>query len=189
MGAFKKNKGVFGVLGVVVFTCTGVYALAQTAPSTPVNATLESSLTGRTRQLSQSRGKIIVAFYEDKEHTSTNEDVKGLLVRLIADNHLETKMELMAIANPEGFTADAVRPLVRAGLKEASKRIGMDILVDWQQQLLKEPFRLSNGASNVFMMDQNGAIVFKQIGRLEGHRRSEMFRKIRQMLRPQVASH
>lgn len=153
------------------------------APGAPVDIELESALTGRATRLSTLRSRVVVLFYEDREHIPQNEDLKGTLQRFIADNHLEPQLMLLPVANADGYAYAPVDAIVRSGLAEGARRMGMDILIDWDRRLHASPFSLRGGASNVVVIDRSGRILFRHVGRVEEAQRTELFRAIRQALR------
>lgn len=152
-------------------------------PSAPVDAELESSLTGHTVRLASLRDRVRVVFYEDKDHIAQNEQLKGTLGRFIADNQLESELALLPIANADGFRFEPAASLVRAGLAEAARRIHLDILIDWNRRLYDEPFSLSSGASCVVVIDRDGRIVFRHVGEVQAAQQTALFRAIRRTLR------
>jgi hypothetical protein len=154
---------------------------AAPAASEPVDAELESSLTGRSTRLSTLRSRVIVLFYEDRAHIPQNEELKGNLERFIADNHLETQLALQPIANADGY--GSVASLVRAGLAEGSRRLGLDILIDWDRRLQAAPFSMQGAASNVVVIDRRGRIVWRHAGLVGPTERTALFRAIRHALR------
>lgn len=151
------------------------------APSEPVDVELESSLTGRPVRLSSMRSRVNVLFYEDREHIPQNEELKGNLQRFIADNRLEQQLAMVPIANADGFASFG--GLVRTGLGEASRRIGLDILIDWDRRMHAAPFSMRPAASNVVVIDRQGRITFRYAGLVGTTERSGLFRAIRQALR------
>lgn len=153
----------------------------EPAPSEPVDVELESSLTGRTVRLSSMRSRVIVLFYEDREHIPQNEELKGNLQRFIADNHLEPQLAMVPIANADGYASFG--GLVRTGLGEAARRIGLDILIDWDRRMYSAPFSMRPAASNVLVLDRQGRITFRHAGLVGTGERTGLFRAIRQALR------
>ena len=148
----------------------------------PVDTELESSLTGRPRRLSELRTRVMVVFYEDREHIPDNEETKGLLGRFIADNHLEQRLAMLPIANADGFHYAPVDSLVRTGLAEGSRRIGLDIWIDWDRRMHAAPISCVGGASNVLVIDRAGVIQWRHAGLLGDAERTELFRAVRRSL-------
>lgn len=151
------------------------------APGEPVDVELESAMTGRPVRLSTMRSRVLVLFYEDREHIPQNEELKGNLQRFIADNHLEAQLAMVPIANADGYASFG--GLVRGGLGEAARRIGLDILIDWDRRMYAAPFSMRPGASNVVVLDRQGRITFRHAGLVGAEERSSMFRAVRQGLR------
>ncbi len=151
--------------------------------SAPVDAELESALTGRQVRVSSLRSKVIVVFYEDREHIAQNEELKGNLERFIADNHLEQQLTMQPMANADGYDYSPVNSLVRSGLAEGARRIHLDILIDWSRTLYAAPFSFVAGASNVAVIDRQGRITFRHAGLVGATERTALFRAIRQGLR------
>lgn len=162
---------------------TGAQVDAGPPPGPPVDAELESSLTGHAVHLSETRTRVMVVFYEDREHIPDNEETKGLLGRFIADNHLETRLAMLPIANADGYHYAPVDSLVRSGLAEGSRRIGMDIWVDWERHMYAAPISCIGGASNVLVLDRAGVIQYRHAGVMAEADRTELFRAVRRSLR------
>lgn len=151
------------------------------APGEPVDVELESALSGRPVRLSSMRSRVLVLFYEDREHIPQNEELKGNLQRFIADNHLEAQLAMVPIANADGYASFG--GLVRGGLGEAARRIGLDILIDWDRRMYAAPFSMRPSASNVVVLDRQGRITFRHAGLVGSEERSSLFRAVRQALR------
>ncbi len=171
-------------LASVVIASATLAQVDAGAPAGPaVDAELESSLTGSTRRLSELRNRVMVVFYEDREHIPQNEETKGLLGRFITDNHLEERLAMLPIANADGFHYAPVDSLVRAGLAEGARRIGLDIWIDWERHMYAAPISCVGGASNVLVLDRAGVIQYRHAGLLAESDRTELFRAIRRSLR------
>ncbi len=173
------------LLLLATLTVAGV-ALAQVDAGPPtgpaVDVELESSLTGDVRRLSSLRARVMVVFYEDREHIPDNEETKGVLGRFIADNHLEERLAMLPIANADGFHYAPVDSLVRSGLAEGSRRIGLDIWIDWDRHMSAAPISCVQGASNVLVVDRAGVIQWRHAGVLADGDRTELFRAVRRSL-------
>jgi hypothetical protein len=172
------------VLALAALCASAAVAQGPTpAPGEAVDFELESSLTGGRSRLSSLRPRVVVLFYEDREHVAQNEELKGNLERFIADNHLEREMVLQPVANGDGYDYAPANGLVRGALGEASRRMGLDILIDWNRALHAAPFHCRSGASNVLVIDRGGRITFRHAGAVGEAERSQLYRAIRGALR------
>jgi hypothetical protein len=174
----------FAFLALAAIASAGLAQVdAGTPAGPPVDAELESSLTGQPIRLSDMRARVMVVFYEDREHIPENEETKGLLGRFIIDNHLEARLAMLPIANADGYHYAPVDSLVRTGLAEGARRIGLDIWIDWDRHMYAAPISCVAGASNVLVIDRAGVIQYRHAGLLGEADRTELFRAVRRSLR------
>jgi hypothetical protein len=181
--AAMRSAFPFFALSFLLLVASATLAQVDAGPAGPaVDAELESSLTGSSVRLSSTRSRVMVVFYEDRAHIPDNEETKGLLGRFIADNHLETRLAMLPIANADGFHYAPVDSLVRSGLAEGARRIGLDIWIDWDRHMYAAPISCVAGASNVLVIDRAGVIQYRHAGVLGEADRTELFRAVRRSL-------
>jgi hypothetical protein len=156
-------------------------ALAQDAPV--VDATLDS-IRGGQRALHDERGhRVVVLFYEDRPHIEDNERLKGNLLQMIRQNHLERRVVAFGVANLGDLGDSVPHDLVRRMIRPLLDRWGVDILLDWDGVLRRAPFSFETNAANVAIIDRGGHIVFHHAGRVDGDQRTAFYRALRAALR------
>ncbi len=171
------------LIGARSFSNAQAPAQALQSPlSEPVDARLESALRGEHVQLASFRYRVNVAFYEDRAHTGDNEALKGELGRFIADNHLEGRLAMLALANASDYNYAPASSLVRTGVRAVAERIGIDILLDFDGTMLRAPIRCQNAASNVLVIDRAGRILFRHSGIVGSSERTQLYRTVRRAL-------
>lgn len=151
-------------------------------PSAPADFELESS-GGTRRTLREARGRVVILFYEDREHTRVNYDFKELLHRFIVDNALTGETRTYAIANVTGVVDGVMRDIARTAISAFASQYGIEILVDWERALQASPFSLGDRAANVALIDRSGRVRWRHSGVLSGTERRAFFRMFRRLLR------
>ncbi|GAB4203296.1 MAG: hypothetical protein OHK0013_17330 [Sandaracinaceae bacterium] len=157
---------------------------APTVPpvlSEPADFSLEET-SGVTRTLTEARGRLVVLFYEDREHTPDNQELKQLLHRFIEDNGLRGRVTTYGIANVAGVDG-VVRDLARAAIRAVASQYGIQILLDWDGALQRAPFSMPASGSTIAVLDREGRLRYRQTGAHIGEQRTAFFRVLRQLLR------
>ena len=166
---------------VVLCSFIALAAHAQEAAATPVEATLES-MHGGHRTLSAERGhRLVVLFYEDRDHVEDNSAFKGDLFRFVVDNHLDDRVVMYGVAN----LADVgmvPRTLVRQMVAPLVDRWGSDILLDWDGVMRRAPFSFPTSATTCALIDRTGAITYRYTGVMDETHRREFYRALRAAL-------
>lgn len=155
-----------------------------TAPAdrgAPVDFSLEET-SGSNRTLAEARGQIVVLFFEDREHTEDNVELKRELHVYITDNHLEDRVRVYAVADVHSIPG-AVRDMARGIIRAIANEYGIQILLDWEGTLLAAPFSMTEGAANVALVDGAGRIAWRFVGPLGATGESSFYRALRQLLR------
>jgi hypothetical protein len=147
---------------------------------TPVDASLDSML--GHRHLAEERGRVVVLFYEDRDHIYDNDALKIEMARYLIDNHLEDRLVLYGVANL-GDVGSVPESLVRGLIQPAIDRWGGDILLDWEGLMRRPPFSFATGAANVAILDRAGCILWRHSGALDEERRRDFFRTLRRAIR------
>lgn len=166
----------------VALGCAAAIASAQEAvPGGLVDFELEET-SGATRTLRAVRGRVVILFYEDREHTDLNRDFKHLLHRFILDNRLQDQTTTYAIANVRGVDG-VMRDLARGVVRAVASRYGIRILLDWDGVLQRAPFSLRDGDANVALVDRTGRLRWRHTGVIGERERQSFFRMLRTLLR------
>ncbi|MCX7809142.1 MAG: hypothetical protein N2515_11105 [Deltaproteobacteria bacterium] len=134
--------------------------------------------------MSQARGRVVVVFYENREHARDNEDFKYTLAQFIRDNQLQKEINVYAVANllgVDGLSREIARGIVRA----VARSYGIELLMDWEGQLQRPPFLFPNDGSTIALFDREGRLRYRFTGRIDTSKQSEIFRLLRRLLRTQ----
>lgn len=150
------------------------------APGVPVDFDIEET-SGTMRNLRDLRGRVVVIWYEDREHTDTNYALKLELHQFVVDNHLEHDMTTYGVANVAGVDG-MVRDLARSAIRAMADRYGIQILLDWDGALQRAPFDCADHEANFVLVDRQGRIRYRHTGEMMGSHRTEMYRVLRRLL-------
>jgi cytochrome oxidase Cu insertion factor (SCO1/SenC/PrrC family) len=165
----------------------GVHATSTDviAPTAPVDFDIEET-SGTTRNLRDLRGRVVILWYEDREHTDTNYALKLELHQFIVDNHLENDVTTYGIANVLGVDG-VIRDMARGAIRTMAQRYGIQILLDWDGVLQHAPFDCADAAANFVLIDRQGRIRYRHTGEMMGSHRTEMYRVLRRLLHEHAA--
>ncbi len=166
---------------VTALLLTSLAATAQDAPA--VDATLDS-IRGGQRALHDERSRrVVVLFYEDRPHIEENEQLKGNLLQLIRQNHLDDRVVAFGVANLGDLGDSVPHDMVRRMIRPLLDRWGVDILLDWDGVMRRPPFSFETNSANVAIVDRAGHIVFRHSGRMDQARTTAFYRALRGALR------
>jgi cytochrome oxidase Cu insertion factor (SCO1/SenC/PrrC family) len=191
----RAARGLLLMFAIAILT--GGLALAQEVtppptPPTPPTATAPAVLSepldfdieetsGVTRNLRDLRGRIVIVYFEDREHTDTNRALKMELHQFIQDNALSTEITTYGVANLHGVEG-VIRDLARTAIRAMAAQYGIQILLDWEGVLLEAPFSCVDHEANFLLVDRQGRIRYRHAGVIEGAERTAMYRALRQLL-------
>lgn len=151
-----------------------------TAPGEPVDFDIEET-SGVSRNLRDLRGRVVIVWYEDREHTDTNYALKLELHEFIVDNHLTNDITTYGVANLAGVDG-VIRDLARTAIRAMAQRYGIQILLDWEGLLAQAPFSCADHDANFVLVDRQGRIRYRHTGEMMGANRTEMYRVLRRIL-------
>lgn len=138
--------------------------LAGGAWGAPMDARI-SNTQGKSVWLARLWGKPTVIFYEDKESTAQNQVLKDELFKQGRERGLLDAALVIAIANVRGFDWFPARNFVVGAVKDAQKRSGIPVYLDWSGTLTGKPFSLSATGSTVLVIDASGErVLFSKNG-------------------------
>lgn len=158
----------------------GVSSDVIATPGAPVDFDIEET-SGTMRNLRDLRGRIVVIWYEDREHTETNYALKLELHQFVVDNHLEHDLTTYGVANVAGVDG-MVRDLARSAIRAMADRYGIQILLDWDGVLQRAPFDCADHEANFVLVDRQGRIRYHHTGEMMGSHRTEMYRVLRRLI-------
>lgn len=134
---------------------------------------------GGERTLSSERGRrIVVVFYEDRNHIDDNTTFKGDLQRFVVDNHLDDRVVVYGVANL-GDVGAVPHAIVRSMISPLLDRWGTDILLDWEGTMRAAPFSFPTDATTCAIIDRTGAIIYRHTGLIDDTERRAFYRSLR----------
>ena len=149
--------------------------------SGPADFNLEET-SGMMRSLHEVRGRLAIVFYEDRAHTSDNNDLKMTLHRFIQDNNLRPQITTYGVADLTGVDG-MVQDMARTAIRAIAAQYGIQILLDWQSRLQAAPFNFPSANSTIGVFDRQGRLRYRQSGVHGAAEQSALFRVLRQLLR------
>jgi predicted transcriptional regulator len=156
------------LFALLVSGASAPIAMADAPPPAPrpagVDFTLETSA-GGTKALSSLRGKVVVMFYEDRHHTETNARVKEAVGKYGVDNKLQTKVEILAVANLKGYDFNPAESIARRAIQGIAARFNISIWMDWKGVVI-DKVGVQDANANVVVFDKDGVVKWKRAGRL-----------------------
>ncbi len=156
-------------------------ALAPEARGERVEFALEET-SGATRRISEAEGRVIILFYENREHTEDNHELKLTLHQYMVDNHLEDDLRVYAVADVHSIPG-LMRDMARAAIRAIASEYGIQILLDWEGALLQAPFSMSESAANLVLLDRHGRIAWRHTGTVSDEDETAFFRALRRLIR------
>ncbi len=149
--------------------------------SEPTDFALEET-SGVTRTMREVRGRVVLVFYEDREHARDNMNLKLRLQRFVIDNALSDETRTYAIANVAGVDGIS-RDLARVAIRAIASHHGLQLLLDWEGAMQRAPFDFAGEAPTVALFDREGRLRHRASGTLTASDESEVFRVLRRLLR------
>jgi predicted transcriptional regulator len=143
--------------------------LGKPAPS----FTVESG-DGRRLTLDMLKGRVAVLFYETKETSRKNSDVKDRLNDLYDRQDKETRQSIVRV--PVFNCSRAFWPISlvwKQSLRTHSKRVGMTLYGDWDG-LMGRDYQMKDNESNVVLIDRRGTIRYASYGRITDRQFAEI---------------
>jgi hypothetical protein len=159
----RALRGV-GVAAVLVATGAGAGS-----PGAQAGVRLDAVVTassGQKTRLSTRWGKPAVLFYEDKDSVALNQEAKDALARLGRQRGLLQAVEVVAVANLEGFNWQPAIFFALEGVKKEEQKAGVPVYVDLTGELTRAPWGLSGTSSSVLVLSAAGERRFTATGKL-----------------------
>jgi hypothetical protein len=124
------------------------------------------------------RGKVAVIFYETKDVTRKNADMKDRLNELYDTQSRRVQQEIIRL--PVFNCSRVIWPLTLAwkkALRKHSKRVGVTLYCDWDGRMFRD-YRMSDNESNCLMIDKRGTVRFSVSGRIT----EQQFKRMEELL-------
>ncbi|MDQ3033061.1 MAG: hypothetical protein M3Y87_11635 [Myxococcota bacterium] len=170
------------VLLATLAIAAAAHAQEVVPPSAPIDFSLEET-SGQTRTMREVRGRVVVIFYEDREHTDLNREFKMTLHQFITDNQLRDQTTTYAVANVSSISGGVMRDMARTAIRAIASQYGIQLLLDWDHTLEAAPLSMRDGAANLALVDRAGRVRWRHTGAIGEPERRSFFRAFRQLLR------
>jgi len=117
---------------------------------------------GKTRSLLAYRGSVLVLFYETREHAQDN----FLLKRSFHHPRRApfNSVRVVGVANVKSLNFIPARTLTQKAVRVVQGKFDLELLLDWEGQLLGAPFFFDPKASNVIVIGREGEVLFRHAG-------------------------
>lgn len=146
-----------------------------------LDATVSTS-DGRAVALSSRYGKPTVLFYEDRYSTELNAALKAELFERGKKDGVLNAVTVVAVANLQGWNWFPARDFAMAAVREAERKSGIDIYIDWVGSLTTRPFLMRGNTSTVLVIDATGKEIFRGEGALDVAERERIFTVLKVLL-------
>lgn len=137
----------------------------------PIDVVLEGC-EGRPRPLRGLRGRVVVLFWEAREHLEQNAPLKRDLESVVRSHARD--VVLLGVGDVRALDLPVIRPIVRRAIADIAESIGHEILLDWRGALERPPISLRRGRSNVLVLDREGRPVLRAAGPLSPAERADV---------------
>lgn len=141
-----------------------------------------STADGEVISLSSRYGKPTVIFYEDRYSTELNAALKAELFERGKKEGLLKAVTVVAIGNLQGWNWFPARDFAMAAIRDAQRKSGIDIYIDWSGALSSPPFSMSPKNSTVLVLNPAGGEVFRSEGTLDSNEREHLFATLKGLL-------
>ncbi len=112
------------------------------------------------------KGKVSVIFYETREASRKNSEVKDRFNKLYDRQDEETRRSIVRI--PVFNCSHVVWPATavwRQSLRYHSKRVGITLYGDWDGRMARD-YQMKENESNLIILDRRGIVRYASVGRV-----------------------
>jgi hypothetical protein len=120
-------------------------------------------------------GKPTIVFYEERDSTALNQPLKDELFKRGKENNLLEAVQVVAVADLQGYNWFPARNFALAGVRDAQKKAGIPVYVDWNATMRAAPWKMKEKTSNVVLLDANGALVMRFDGKVDAEQQEKLF--------------
>jgi peroxiredoxin len=177
MQAFRKSC-LLVILTLMMSALSIGSGAASQAPGRPAPNFLVESGASQKLSLDMIRGKVVVLFYESRQVTKKNLELKNELKRLYRDQPENLRRNIYRLVVIDCSKAIFPATLIwKSKLQEHSKKEGFTIYGDWNRKMLSD-YRFKADDSNFLIIDKRGLIRYAAAGKIA----PGQFEKIKDML-------
>lgn len=124
------------------------------------------------------KGKVAVIFYETREASKKNGDIKDRFNQLYERQEERVRRSIVRI--PVFNCSRVIWPVTlvwKSALKSNAKRVGMTLYGDWDGRMAKD-YRMVDDESNCIIIDKKGIVRYTSVGRIT----DRQFQEIEELL-------
>ena len=124
------------------------------------------------------KGKVAVIFYETREASKKNGDIKDRFNQLYERQEERVRRSIVRI--PVFNCSRVIWPVTlvwKSALKSNAKRVGMTLYGDWDGRMAKD-YRMADDESNCIIIDKKGIVRYTSVGRIT----DRQFQEIEELL-------
>lgn len=147
--------------------------------SVPDEIVLDSASHDAPRSLADWVGRVVVLFYESREHLDDNARLKAEIRRMAAEH---PDLAVLAVGDVAAFDFAPVRSIVRSASRAIADRHSLELLLDWRARLTAAPFGFARDQANVAILDRDGRIVLRATGALRPGQEERFLVRLRSVL-------
>jgi hypothetical protein len=143
---------------------------------------------GDKKRLKAYYGKPVLLFYEDLESVKLNQPAKEALGKLAVKWNLTDKIDVVAVANLEGFNWQPASFIALMAIRGEEKKAGVPVLADFTGALERAPWKLEASASSILLLGPDGEVLFESRGFLEKEKYEALVAALEKVLSTQVVA-
>ncbi|MEZ4406062.1 MAG: hypothetical protein R3A52_06270 [Polyangiales bacterium] len=153
-------------------------AVAPVAPEAPraPGFSLEGT-SGRTRRLSDYRGRVVILMYEDRDSNQQNDTLKRELSERARAQDLSSTVAVVPVANLSGYDFWPARGYARDAVVDIARQQGIEILIDWSGAMASS-YRFRPSTSYVMVLSRDGRVMYRHAGPMSPHHRLRFFNAV-----------
>jgi hypothetical protein len=143
---------------------------------------------GKKTHLKQFYGKPVLLFYEDPDSVKVNQPAKEELARLSLKWNLKEKVDVVAVANLQGWNWQPAIFFALIAVRGEEKKAQIPVLVDFAGTMQNAPWNLSAHKSTILVLAPDGEVLFQSMGKLDPKKFDELTATLEQVLKGETVA-
>lgn len=164
------------------------HGAAEVAPAArPAPGFVLESTTGAVRSRASYAGRVALLMYEDRDSGEVNAALKAEVKERMDREGLAGEVVVVPIADLRAYDYWPVRNIVRAAVLDRARSLGVEILLDWKGDVVRD-YGFRTPGSNVALLGRDGSLRFFHAGALDAPLRRRFQAALSAALAPAAAS-